>query len=283
AALEQRASRIEVRTPDARLREYRIDFARAGDALAEGGLLKNLGFSPWRPRLEPVLGEVLSGGAAERAGLEPGDRLLAADGQPIADWTAWVDYVRARPEQRIVLEIERAGARRTLELVPQAVREGGKRIGRIGAMVRYPEGLLEQMRVVVRYDPFEAALRGAQKTLDTSLLTLRTLWGMLVGRASVENISGPLSIAQYAGHSAASGLASFLRFLGVVSVSLGVLNLLPVPVLDGGHLLYNLIEAVRRKPLSERAQQAGQQLGILLLLMLMSLAFYNDLSRLLGN
>jgi len=176
----------------------------------------------------------------------------------------------------------RGGEPVVLEMTPEAVEENGETIGRIGAAVQPPEHRGDDLRVTVRYSAFDAVSRSIAKTWDTSALTVRTLWGMLAGRASVENISGPLSIAQYAGYSASAGLASFLKFLAIVSVSLGVLNLLPVPILDGGHLLYNMIEWVQGRPLSEYAQQIGQQLGIALLLLLMSIAFYNDLSRLFG-
>jgi regulator of sigma E protease len=155
-------------------------------------------------------------------------------------------------------------------------------IGQIGAYVRNPVELRDSIRTEVKYGPFASIGKSLHKTLDMTTLTLRTLWGMVSGEASVENISGPISIAQYAAHSASSGLTSFLKFLGIVSISLGVLNLLPIPVLDGGHLLYNLIEWLRGKPLSESAQQVGQQLGIVLLLALMGIAFYNDLSRVFG-
>ena len=169
-----------------------------------------------------------------------------------------------------------------MPLVPKAVEEEGETIGQIGAYVRQPEDALGDMRTEVRYGMFESVGKSLHKTWEMTALTVRTLWGMLSGRASVENISGPISIAQYAGYSARIGLASFLKFLAIVSISLGVLNLLPVPILDGGHLLYNGIEWIRGRPLSESAQQIGQQLGILLLLALMSIAFYNDLSRLFG-
>ena len=170
-----------------------------------------------------------------------------------------------------------------LVLIPEAVEEGGETVGKIGAAVQRPENLRNDLRVTVRYGVADAVGRSVAKTWETSTLTVRTLWGMLAGRASVENISGPLSIAQYAGYSASAGLSSFLKFLAIVSVSLGILNLLPVPILDGGHLLYNIIEWIQGKPLSDSAQQAGQQLGIVLLLLLMSIAFYNDLSRLFGT
>ena len=176
----------------------------------------------------------------------------------------------------------RDGQRRELSLVPRAVEENGETIGQIGAYVREPEELGGRMRTEVRYGPTESIPKAVVKTWDMTALTVRTLWGMISGQASVENISGPISIAQYAGYSVSIGLASFLKFLAIVSVSLGVLNLLPIPILDGGHLLYNVIEWVQGRPLSEHAPQIGQQLGILLLLMLMSIAFYNDLSRLFG-
>ena len=167
--------------------------------------------------------------------------------------------------------------------MPKSVQDKGKEIGQIGAYVRQPEGIQNTMRTEVRYGLGESVGKSLIKTWDMTALTLRTLWGMVVGQASVENISGPISIAQYAGYSARIGLASFLKFLAIVSISLGVLNLLPIPILDGGHLLYNGIEWVQGRPLSEAAQQFGQQLGIVLLLALMSIAFYNDLSRLFGT
>jgi len=193
-----------------------------------------------------------------------------------------VVYVRSRPDTLIQVEVRRDADRLVLPMTPRAVMQNGETIGQIGARVRPPVELLEATRVKVRYGPVDAAGKAVVKTWDMTSLTLRTLWGMVTGKASVENISGPISIAQYAGYSAQIGWSSFLKFLAIVSVSLGVLNLLPVPVLDGGHLLYNLIEWIQGRPLSDSAQQFGQQLGIFALLLLMSVAFYNDLSRLFG-
>jgi regulator of sigma E protease len=165
----------------------------------------------------------------------------------------------------------------------EEARDGeGAVIGRIGAAVRYPAEAVEAMRAEERYGPVESLVQAARRTGEMSLLTLRMIWRMIVGDVSVKNISGPINIAQYAGVSASIGLAAFLSFLAVVSISLGVLNLLPVPLLDGGQILYSLVEAAKGSPLSERAQIVGQQVGILLLLVLMSFAFYNDLSRLFG-
>ncbi len=282
AALAGKPAELMVRQPDASQRLLVIDFSGVDDALDKGGLLKNLGLSVWRPSVPAVIDRLVDDAPAQQAGLQPGDLVTGVDAEPIRDWSAWVDYVRARPDQRLQVEIERNGVPLTLELVPRAVEENGTTIGQIGAYVRQPADMREDMRTEVRFGPIESVGKSLDKTWEMTTLTLRTLWGMVSGTASVENISGPISIAQYAGYSASIGLASFLKFLAIVSISLGVLNLLPVPVLDGGHLLFNIIEWVKGKPLSEHAQQIGQQLGIFALLALMSIAFYNDLSRLFG-
>ena len=282
AALSGENIEILVRAADSTQRLLIIDFAAVPDALDKGGLLGNLGLSVWRPRLPPVVDRLVANAPAERAGLQPGDRILSVDSQSIETWSEWVDYVRAHPEQSLQLGVLRGEEQLDMVLVPKAVKQDGETIGQIGAYVRQVESTQDKMRTEVRYGMLESTGKSVQKTWEMTALTLRTLWGMLSGRASVENISGPISIAQYAGYSARIGLASFLKFLAIVSISLGVLNLLPVPVLDGGHLLYNAIEWVQGKPLSDSAQQVGQQLGILLLLALMTIAFYNDLSRLFG-
>ena len=282
AALAGKPTELTVRQPDQTERLLVIDFSGIDDALEKGGLLNNLGLSVWRPSVPAVIDRLVADAPAEQAGLQPGDRVTGVDAEPIDDWSAWVDYVRARPDQRLQVEIERDGVSMSLELVPRAVEDHGETIGQIGAYVRQPADMREDMRTEVRYGPLAAMGKSLDKTWEMTALTLRTLWGMVSGKASVENISGPISIAQYAGYSASIGLASFLKFLAIVSISLGVLNLLPVPVLDGGHLLFNIIEWVQGKPLSEHAQQIGQQVGIFALLALMSIAFYNDLSRLFG-
>lgn len=282
AALARDSVEIQVRAPDDRQRVLVIDFGAVSNALDKGGLLQNLGLAVWRPTVPAVIDRLVPGAPAEQAGLQPGDRVVAVDGASVASWSEWVERVRARPGETLRVRVERDGQPLEVSLVPRAVQEKGVTIGQIGAYVREPEGLGENMRTEVRYGVLESAGKAMLKTWDMTALTVRTLWGMVSGQASVENISGPISIAQYAGYSVSIGLASFLKFLAIVSVSLGVLNLLPIPILDGGHLLYNIIEGLQGKPLSDHAQQIGQQLGILLLLALMSIAFYNDLSRLFG-
>jgi regulator of sigma E protease len=229
-----------------------------------------------------VIGELTPGGAAEAAGFKPGDRILLADGKPIETWAEWVDVVRARPGEKLDVTILREELQQRLVVEVGSVPSDEGRIGRIGASVKLPEDLFAGMRADERYGFVQAVARATAKTWEMSELTLRMIWRMVTGDVSPKNISGPINIAQYAGLSAAIGVSAFLSFLAIVSISLGVLNLLPVPMLDGGQIVYTVAESLKGSPLSERAQAIGQQIGVAFLLVLMSFAFYNDLSRLLG-
>ncbi len=280
-ALDHKRMALDVESVDGRQRTLYLDLTDAQGLLDRGDLLDALGLQPWRPVLPAVIDRVVVDGAAARAGLQQGDRLLSADGQAIVDWDAWVSYVQKRPEQSIQVQIERDGAQLALSLRPDRAEIDDGVIGRIGAYVRMPPELGDELRTVTRYGPLAALQQSVVKTWDMSVLTLRTLWKMLLGEASLDNISGPISIAQYAGQSASIGLGTFLSFLAIVSISLGVLNLLPVPVLDGGHLMYYLIELLKGSPVSERTEMLGQRIGIAVLFALMSLALFNDFARLL--
>jgi regulator of sigma E protease len=257
-----------------------------GEALAalpdNPAILSNLGLTPARPVLPPVIGELVSGEAAEAAGLEVGDRVIEASGEPVETWTQWVEVVQGHPGQTMRLRVARGDRELTIDLTPKAVAGPNGQMGRIGAGVEMPDGLYADYEVEVRLGPVDALGAAVGKTLDMSALMLRVIWRMLIGQASVENLSGPISIAETAGKTASYGLDYFIRFLAVVSISLGVLNLLPIPVLDGGHLLYFTIEALKGSPLSEQAQLQGQRIGLALLAALMTLAFYVDINRLLS-
>jgi len=235
-----------------------------------------------RPILPAVVGELVPGESAQRSGLQSGDLILTIVGKPVADWGGFVEYVREHPDQTADITLERVDQVMAMQLQIGKRKQAEKVIGRIGAGVNVPEGLFDQYRAEVKLGPFAAVGASVVKTWDMSVFMLRMIGRMITGKASVDNLGGPISIAQTAGKSASIGAVYFLKFLAIVSISLGVLNLLPVPVLDGGHLLFFLIEGIKGSPPSERAQMLGQKMGLMALLLLMGLAFYVDISRLLG-
>ena len=257
---------------------------RVGDdrrAMTEPGkLLPGLGFDLATWNANTLVHEAPPGSAGAHAGLRAGDRLLAVDGQPVANSAEFVSMVNAAPGRDISIEVERGGERLRIVAPVPRVMAAGRAIGRLGITLQegpraWPPGLVE----IHRSGPIDAGLSGVAKTWEMSSLTVQMLWRIVTGQVSAKNISGPISIAEFAGISAYLGLTAFLAFLAIISVSLGVLNLMPVPLLDGGQVVYQVVEAVKGTPLSERAQLFGQQLGIALLVVLMSLAFYNDISR----
>ena len=241
--------------------------------------IRSLGIRPWRPALPPVLAELDPKGPAQAAGLKAGDRLLALDGQPLNDWQQVVDSVRVRPDAKISLSVERDGATIDVPVTLIAKGEGKAATGYLGAGVKGVDWPPEMLREV-SYGPLAAVGEGARRTWTMSVLTFDSLKKMLFGELSVKNLSGPITIAKVAGASAQSGVGDFLNFLAYLSISLGVLNLLPIPVLDGGHLLFYLIEWARGRPLSEKVQGWGGQIGISLVVGVMLLALVNDLGRL---
>jgi regulator of sigma E protease len=243
-------------------------------------LLPGLGLDLATWRADTIVQSVPAASAGATAGLEPGDRLLAADGKAIVNSSDFVAAVTDSPGRVLGIDLERKGEKLHIDANVPAVPQDGRSIGRLGITLSegarsWPPGLIEMQRS----GPIEAIGVGVRKTWEMSSLTVQMLWRMLVGEVSPKNISGVVSIAEFAGISAYLGLTAYLSFLGVISVSLGVLNLMPVPLLDGGQVVYQLVEAVKGSPLSERAQSFGQQVGIALLVVLMSLAFYNDISR----
>ena len=241
--------------------------------------IRSLGIRPWRPALPPVLAELDPKGPAQAAGLKAGDRLLALDGQPLNDWQQVVDSVRVRPDAKISLSVARDGATIDVPVTLIAKGEGKAATGYLGAGVKGVDWPPEMLREV-SYGPLAAVGEGARRTWTMSVLTFDSLKKMLFGELSVKNLSGPITIAKVAGASAQSGVGDFLNFLAYLSISLGVLNLLPIPVLDGGHLLFYLIEWARGRPLSEKVQGWGVQIGISLVVGVMLLALVNDLGRL---
>ena len=243
-------------------------------------LYERIGLIPWTPEIEPVVGTVLENGAAASAGLKTGDLIISADGIQMEEWMQWVDYVRSHADIPINLLVERDGVRLQLNITPAKIETEQESIGKIGAAVKVPEQLIESMQVEYSLPPVAALMAACDKTWFYSVATLKLMGFMLTGRAPVENLSGPISIAQYAGQSANMGLTYFLKFLAMVSISLGVLNLLPIPVLDGGHLMFYVVEAIKGSPVSEKAQIFFQNIGVALLITLMVVATFLDIERL---
>ena len=273
--------RVALRASGGGERETTLEVGADRRALTEpGALLPGLGFDFWYPTVPAVVGTVVQGSPAERAGLRVGDRILSVDGKATADFLELVDVVQPSPGKTLTFVVERGGARLDVPIEVEGQRDGGRLVGRIGVQPAAGAPVPDEMRTRERYGVLDAAGKAVAKTWGMSTLTVRMIWNVVAGDVSVKNLSGPINIAEYAGFSARQGILSFLSFLAVVSVSLFVLNLLPIPILDGGQIVYQLAELVKGRPLSERAQAVGQQIGILLLLVLMSFAFYNDLSRL---
>ncbi len=243
-------------------------------------VISQLGIEPRLPAWPAVIGEIMPDGAAQAAGLLAGDEVLAVDGETVNDWRDWVKQVQKRPGETMQLTILRNKKQQVIPLTPGIKMHNEIEYGYVGAAGLPPPPVSKEFLAVVQYPFFVAWGEAAKKTWKISSLTLRMLGKMLVGEASIKNISGPLTIAQVAGQSASIGLIQFLSFMAVVSISLGVLNLLPIPVLDGGHLMYYLAELIKGSPVSEKAQLIGQQMGMVLLGLLMVVAFYNDVMRL---
>ncbi len=241
---------------------------------------KALGLSLWSPTIAPVIGKVVPEGPAEKAGLAVDDYIVSVNGSALTRWMDLVDYVKKSPGETLQLVIERGGVAMNLAVTPERIDSDSGAQGKIGAGAKVPEDLVQSMRVEYTLPPIEGFLAACNKTYQFTIASLKMVGFMVAGTASVDNLSGPLSIAQYAGQSADLGLVHFLKFLAVVSVSLGILNLLPIPVLDGGHLMFYAIEAIKGSPVSERVQIVFQQFGFIILLSLMALAVMLDIQRL---
>jgi regulator of sigma E protease len=304
--IEDEAVTVAVKTADGNRAERLLSFPNASLENPEQ-VVSKLGLKPIEVPLPPVIEKTEPGSPAEAAGFLSGDRIEKIEGRPVKDWRDWVADVRSHPGMPLDVTVNRDGVVLHLAITPAAVApessgpsEGVLRklmrrlagtespdvapavpaIGRVGAQVRIPENVYETLEVKYRLGPWDAFLAACARTFDYATATFKIAGRMLVGRAAVDNLSGPISIAQLAGRSASLGFDHFLRFLALVSISLGVLNLLPIPVLDGGHLLFYGIEALRGRPLDDRTQMRLQQIGMTILMALMMLGLYLDLGRL---
>ncbi|GFE87847.1 RIP metalloprotease RseP [Steroidobacter agaridevorans] len=256
---------------------------RSRELTQPDALMPGLGFDIWRPRVPAVIATVMDDSAAARAGLKVGDEILKVDQLPVADFSELVTRVKPYPGRDVTLEIRRDGQILAVPLTIGESMEAGKLIGRIGVG---PENkpiktgrTFEDMVALQKYGVFAAVGQAATKTWDTSVFTLRIVGRIVTGNVSLKAISGPISIAETAGFAIRQGWRFFLGILALISISLGVLNLLPIPILDGGQIVYQLAELVKGKPVSERALQLGHSIGIAMLILMMTLAFYNDIVR----
>ncbi len=266
------------RDTSSRLLELQVERFLAGQEQPDP--LAGLGIQPWRPDVEPILNNIQNNSPAQAAGLQAQDRILAVNDEPVSNWQALVERLQANPGQALQLTLEREGRQLNLEVTPES-RElaDGRRVGFIGAGVHMPEWPAELLREE-RFGPVASIWKATEKTGEMSWLTLNAIGKMVTGLISPTNLSGPITIARVASDSAKTGWESFISFLAYVSISLAILNLLPIPILDGGHLVYYTIEAIRGKPVSERTQEMAARFGLAILGSLMLMAFYFDLMRL---
>ncbi len=279
-AVDQESVELELINESREVSVRRLFLSAAAEQGWEGDALERLGIGFFRPNVPPVIGKLVAGGPGEQAGLQVGDRVLSADGVKIGVWHELVIRIRDSAGKSIQLEVDRQGQLVRLAVVSDVVSERGRPVGKIGIAVAESPETRREVRTFIRYGFVEAGGKALVETWDKSVFSLVMMGKMLTGEVSWRNLSGPVTIADYAGQSARLGLDYYLKFMALVSISLGVLNLLPIPVLDGGHLMYHMIEVVRRRPLSERAMEIAQQFGLSILFVLMAFAFFNDLNRL---
>ena len=280
AAVNRDKVEIEVEESTGHRQLKRLDLASISKDDLDKDFLVKVGISAYRMKLLPILDEVMAGSAAARAGLRAGDRVLEVQGKLTDRWETFVAQIYTRPGAATELIIQRAGAQMNLTVTPESITESGKTFGRIGVKPKLDRALVEKLSTVVRYGPLEAIPRAWTKVWDMSIFSLKMMGRMITGDISWKNLSGPITIADYAGQSAQLGWISYITFLALISISLGVLNLLPIPVLDGGQLMYYIAEVLKGSPVSEKVMEIGQQVGLTLLLGLTAFAFYNDIHRL---
>jgi regulator of sigma E protease len=283
-AASRRAAVIDVQTRGGQLvtRQLPMDSIEKAD-LDNNVFLAKLGVMPYRLPIPAVIETVTANSVAATAGLKTGDKIVTVNGQPISLWPELVAIILKNPGKPVSLTVESRGELFDATVIPAAVTERGQTFGRIGVSPKIDRASNEALFTNVRYNPLESAVKGVVKVWEMSVFSLKMLGRMITGDISWKNLSGPITIADYAGQSAQMGLTYYLGFLALISVSIGVLNLLPIPVLDGGQLLYHIVEIIKGSPVSEQAMEVGQRIGLALLLGLTAFAFFNDIHRLVSG
>ena len=282
--LKEPVIQIEVETQQQGRAERSLDLSSTPLLKNEGDFFSKSGLAFWSPEFGVSIGQILPDGAAGEAGLQPRDRVLSLDGKKPETPEAFIAYVKARAGEAIDFKVQREDGVQNISVTPAAVEVDGETIGRIGAGIGeyVPEDVLEKLQFTQRLGPLDALTGGVEKTWQMSVVTLKLMGRMLTGDVSLKNISGPITIARFSGETAKAGLPYYLGFLAIVSISLGILNLLPIPMLDGGHLLYYIIEIIKGSPVSERVEEYGFRFGVAVVGCIMVLALYNDFMRLLN-
>ena len=282
-ALRKEHVTVEVQNVRGGIDFRKLDLSQIGPEQIDADLIRAIGFTRFQPAFRPVIGKMIPGGAGERDGLQPGDEVVSVDGRAIASWDELVALISEAPGRPLTVGALRSGTQDELVVTHDRKSENGKTLGRIGAYPHIDEQETRKYLTEVRYGPLAAMGQAAGRTWEVSVFTVKMLGRMIVGDVSLKNLSGPITIADYAGQSAQLGWLAYVSFLALISISLGVLNLMPVPLLDGGHLMYYVAEIVKGSPVSDRVMEIGQQVGIVLLFSLMAFALYNDINRLFGG
>lgn len=280
-AVQRTPVEVEVKEASGRLRSRTLDLSSVTKDDLDGDFLGKLGLGAYRGKSLPVVRTVEKGSPAERAGIKSGDALLGVNGLAIPNWEAFTAVVRGSGGREVMIKFDRAGERRSVIVVPDTVTEFGVPIGRVGITQKIEAISSDVLTTQVRYGPIESIGYAVAKVWDMSLFSLKMFGKMITGSVSWKNLSGPITIADYAGQAAQLGVLTYVDFLALISISLGILNLLPIPVLDGGQLMYHMAEFIKGSPLSDRTMEISQQIGLALLLGLTAFAFFNDVNRLL--
>lgn len=277
-----KSSKVEIQAVDSRqqIHLYQITTTGLNDDDTNVDILQKLGLTVYQPKVAARIGQIVKNSPADSAGLEVGDLVLAVNDKEISDWEALVQEVRLHPAKKLEVLIQRDSKEYRLNITPDAARENGKTIGRIGAGFKAEQAQLDQYLITQHFTIVEAFAKSVEKTWETAIFSLKMLGNMLIGNVSWKGMSGPVTIASYAGQSANMGIKVFVGFLALVSISIGILNLLPIPILDGGHFMYYMVEFFTGKPVSEAVISIGQRIGFFILGWMMVLALYNDINRL---
>jgi len=282
-AVEHGAVNLEVEDARGNLSIKKLDFAGLQDDDVEKNFFETVGIRPYEPKRPPVVTEILPQSAAAEAGLMAGDEILSIDSQPMLSPRSVIDVVRVNPGKTLTFDISRSGQLLKISLSLKAEAHKGKMVGRLGAGIGVDPREVERLRTTVKYSIIDAVGESLDKTWQTTVFTLKMMGKMIIGELSWKNISGPVTIADFAGKSAKQGPMPYIEFLALISISLGVLNMLPIPLLDGGHLMYYIAETIKGSPVSDYVMEIGSRIGFALLLGLMAFAFYNDINRLLTS